>query len=57
MSDAISEIVNTTDTNDETQSLNGQELGYANCANSSLGTPGTSEEVARQIKVGTDTLF
>ena len=48
--------MNTIETDGETQSLTGQELGNDNCAGSSQSTPVTSEEVTRQIKAVTDPL-
>ena len=55
-SNAISEEVNTTEINDETPSLTGQELGDVNSAGTSIGAAVTSEKVARQLKAATDLL-
>ena len=50
------EEANTGSTGDETHSLDGNEIGDANSAATSLSTPITSEEVARQIRAVTDPL-
>ena len=52
MNAPIDKEINTTDTGDETQSLTGD----VNSDSSSLNTPVTSEELARQIKAATDPL-
>ena len=56
MSDPSSEGVSTTETGDETHSLTGHEPKDVNRAVSSLCTPVTSEEVAKQIRAATDVL-
>ena len=50
MSDPFSEGVKTTEAGDETHKQTGHESGDTSCAGSSLSTPVTSEEVARQTK-------
>ena len=50
------EEASTSSTNEETHSLNGNEIKDVNSAATSLSTPITSEEVARQIKTATDPL-
>ena len=54
MINPISDIVNTTETGDETHSLTGHESGDINSAGSSLITSVTLEEVARLIETATD---
>ena len=49
MRNSVSEGVNTTDTNDETHSLSGQELTDATSASSSQSTSAPSEAAAGQI--------
>ena len=48
MRNFVSEGVNTTDTNDETHSLSGQELTDVSSASSSQSTSATSQEAAGQ---------
>ena len=56
MSNPTSEGVNTTEANDETQSLSIHEIGEVNSAGSNLRTPVMSDEIAWQIKAATDPL-
>ena len=56
MSTPIVGGVNTSETVDETQSLNGREPKDVNSAASNLSSPVTSKEVARQIKAADDPL-
>ena len=56
MSTPIDEGVSIYETGNETHSLTGHEPGDVDSASSSLSTPVTSEEVARQINAATDPL-
>ena len=56
MSELNSEGVNKIETNDETHSLTGQELGHGNSAGNNQSTCVTSKEVALQIKAVIDPL-
>ena len=56
MSTPSIEEANTSSTGEQTRSLGGNEAEDFNCAATTLSTPITSEEVARQIRVATDPL-
>ena len=56
MSGPIIEEANASSASDETHSLDGNEIGDVNSAATSLSTPITSEEVARQIRAATNPL-
>ena len=56
MSNTVSEGVNTSETIDETETLNGQDLAYANSARNSPSSPITSQECAQKSRVLTSPL-
>ena len=56
MSDPISEVVNTTETDDETHSLAGHGLEDVNSASICLSVPVKSEEEAKKCEAAADPL-
>ena len=56
MSNTVSEGVNTSETIDETETLNGQDLAYANSARNGPSSPVTSQECAQKSRALTGPL-